>query len=336
MGNMKHSFENITAPESIEKKSKSGEKKETREKTRTKEDVTAELMSEHLIVKDGYHWDSSELQEVLPTMFHGTSEYFLENILQNGIKPPTAKDLEAIEKEAPDIAKALREEFKKYYADTISVTTSYAIAESHAQKSPERYYNTASHQFITYKGDDPGHTNKGLKIFGRWNLEDLPRDSETKRLFLSVFNPRGIVLSLRPHKEDIDPELIKKYDPTTNFFIDTGYRKNFLKNIKEMQSWLIQYVEGKRRNKGETTFTIEEVSKMHTILGGKVLGMFKNRKEIEMFTPGEIAEIYFRDHLYEIPIHDIAPNRITGVERVKVPKPQNEKNKKPLSKFSNG
>lgn len=326
---MKHSFEHRTS-ESVEA-NKKVVKKERREKTRSKEEITAELLNERLLVKDGYNWDSPEPQEVLPTMYHGTSEYFLENILQHGIKPPTTNDLETIEKEAPDIAKALREEFQKYYAVTVSITTSYAIAKSHAEGAPERYGNVARNQFMTYKGDDPRHLNNDLKIWGKWNLENLPRDSETKRLFLSVFNPRGVVLSLRPHKEDIDPELIKKYDPTTNFFIDAEYRNFFLKNIKEMQSWLIQYVEEKRRNKGKTTFTIEEVSKMHAILGGKVLGMFKNKKEIEMFTLGEIAEIYFRHHLYEIPIRDVPPNRITSIERVKVPKPQSEKNKKPLS-----
>ncbi|TSC78722.1 MAG: hypothetical protein G01um101429_678 [Parcubacteria group bacterium Gr01-1014_29] len=317
---MKNSYENVAIPVPAERHSKRGEKRETRERVRDKEKLLTELIEKHLIVKDGYNWDSPELPEVLPTMFHGTSEYFLEDILENGIRPNTV-NLEAIEKESPDIAEALRKQLHEEQHNEISITTSFKIALKKAQGTPERYSNVARDQFITYKGNYPQGVDQNNAPGGR-DIDYLPRNSETKKLFLSVFNPRAAVVSLRPHKEDIDPELIKKGDPTTSFFIDAEYKKQFLANIKEMRSWLIQYVEEKRRNKGKTTFSIEEVSKMNSILGGTAFGMFRSRREIEMFTPGELAEIFFRAQLYEIRMHNIAPDRITGIQRIRIPKPK--------------
>ena len=80
-------------------------------------------------------------------------------------------------------------------------------------------------------------------------------------------------------------------------------------------------MEDKRHHKGiASTFSSEEVNKMYAVLGAKVLGMFRSKQEIEMFTPGELVEIFFRENLYEIRMHNIAPEKITGVQRIKTEK----------------
>jgi len=274
--------------------------------SRDKEEIVEELKKERLIVDDGYSYESLEQQEKLPTMFHGTSEYLLDDIKKNGLKSESF-NFEKIAEENPRIAGELKRIVEKAQPGNIQkealdgiihLTMIFKDAEVHAQKGPERINNLINIQ------------NIGLdKEKNAWSLNDLfPEDTYARRLFLSVLDPKPVIIEISPTIEDLDGTVNEGY---ANFFTNPEYRKEYLFKIKTAKDNFIKYL----NNKENSGLTDEEKFAIWTNLRA-FSRIAKTPQEAQSFSIGEIAEIELRSSMYEVLFNKISPEKIINIEKI--------------------
>lgn len=266
--------------------------------------ILQQLESEHLLVRDGYDYESPEPGERLPTMFHGTSEYFLMDILMNGLDNK-ALDPDKMVTESNRLAKQLREIFRERGDRKIHLSMIYNSSVSHAQ-APERLEDLVQREHIVIDSEQ----NYG----GGWELDELfppEKNGYSRKLLLSVLLPKPILLKIRMSKNDLNMNVMANYDHRIKFFVDPDYRKEYIRRIARLKDKYKRLLAKKDKFPLANLTVAESCELQDSIL--PLMDNAKTVSEVDQMTVGQIIEANLRKGLYELVFDRIPPENIVDV-----------------------
>ena len=174
-------------------------------------EVIRELFKQkYLIIDDGYDYISESVPEDLPTLFHGTSEWFKEDIEKDGLtnKLDSVQNIKKIFDVHPELSRRFSDiiERGEYLKPRMK-------PDEHALR--RKIYCTYNHEDANIYGKGPEILREYIKIMKRMNqdfyketfedsipkiIEDLqPIDTYEKKLLMSCLEPKVLIEIGRAH-----------------------------------------------------------------------------------------------------------------------------------------
>jgi len=294
------------------------------EKPRTPEEVREEFKKRFMIVDDGYDYTSENPPEELPTVFHGTSAWFEEEIINSGVQNSleSIHSIQDVFDVHPDLGKLLKNELSR---DETSIANRM---KPDTNENRRRVYCAYYHDYSTSYTRGPEIIQDYLKIakrnYGRWYSEERepfqeflnriaeeiqPVDSMEKKLLLSCIKPEPLVVHAKCSREEFDPEETAKYHgqmPEATFMNSAEKRKELIEKVKWAQERYIRHIKGKIVN-------LEESNRMWQYI--QTATNMTTSSEFELLSTSDLVQIYLRSSFTELLFRKINPESITKLER---------------------
>ncbi len=222
----------------------------TEKRVKPKEDPVLKLQAQRLLVPDGYDFASHEVPDTLPTLFHGTSQWFEDDIRSEGLIPvKTEADLEKI-----FACVGLGHIFRKYKADCESPSKVmqdelfrrvYSTFNRHYASSytigPEIVRNTLVRMRCNAKESMPDDR----KILDTL-LDDFGREP---RIWRSILQPKSLICKIKAPSHLLDSETTKGYaggDVGVAFLTETNARNLLVQRVRGAFESIERHLDGEK------------------------------------------------------------------------------------------
>lgn len=161
------------------------------------------------LFNDGFSWDNpKQCREKFPLFFHRTRSFFLDDILNNGLKPISLID-ESDYNEVSDGINGRKPQINiSDFNDSISLSLGYAQSKEHAYLGPEQL-------------------SEFIKTLDKFNKEYL--HEKYSKLMKEIQDSDPIVFYVRPELKPSDVDKPLKGDDFVRFVFDEDYHKELVR-----------------------------------------------------------------------------------------------------------
>lgn len=293
---------------------------QNKETAPSRESILKLLKEKKWIVDDGYDYESETPPEMLPTLFHGTSRYYEDDIKNNGLNPFTEQV-----------------QLKNVFAVSSDLEIAYSraldegVLRTNIEKSSEhrkRVYATYNFDYAKmYRGAEI--IEYGLKDIENMYGDFLPSrdeiireigevDSKEKKALMSALKPEPLVVKIKAPLEIFDIEGTNTYggnDLATRFLSDPEARRQLRINIERALEIYRQHVEEIKKFGTPKNIQMKDSGFMWEYLqdaANKIISVSED--EIFLLTVAELIEIYLRSGKHELLFKDIPKNFVEIIE----------------------
>lgn len=296
---------------------------------RSPEEVRGVFKQKYLLIDDGYDYTSESVPDNLPTLFHGTSAWFRENIEAEGLtnKLDSVEDIKKIFDLHPDLSRRFSDIERRGVQVKARMNP-----DKHSLR--RRVYCTYSHEDAEIYGRGPEILREYIEVMERMNqdfynetfrnaipkiINDIqPIDTYEKKLLMSCLESKVLVAHVKATKEEFDEEGTVDYGGES---LEAAFLSNS-KSRKELISKIVQardrYVEHARGNLVSRT----EAEQMWGYVQETLNAGGLSEKEFEALSVADLVQIYLRSRSgyvmsspgVEILFKKIAPGSIIKLE----------------------
>ncbi len=303
------------------------------QKERPLEEIREVFKLRHLIIDDGYNYESQEISMDLPTLFHGTSAWFEEDIKDGGIqnKLDNVESLKAVFSTHPLLA------------DLFRLVQNGKGGEIKPRLQPDKHamrrkvYCTYNHEDATFYGKGPEILREYIELmevaYKGWYagtfkekipeiIEDIqPIESYEKKMLMSCLQPKALIAYVKPTSDELDDQATLDFGQgrvECSFLTNNEDRVELQEKIRKAKDRYVRHLEGDL----VTLLEANQISQyVQVALGVGNLTSF----ELKKMPLSDLIQIYLRSRSgftfdgpgVEVLFHEIKKESIKKLEEVK-------------------